>query len=73
MFVTVQGHPLTILRRAIASGNATVAWAAAQEYKGIVDLADAASLCLLQVGVEPRRFARAAPRLHARICVEHAG
>ena len=59
-------------RRALASGNATIAWAAAAELER-VGLADALAVLLLQVDTEPERFDRAVVRLHARLCAEARG
>jgi hypothetical protein len=56
MFVTSQGSPYARLRRALATGNPTIAWAAAAELPS-VELADALALCLLaasDTGVRPR-------------------
>lgn len=69
MFVTSQGHPHAIFRRALERGNLAVAWAAAAELQ-VVSLADALALCLLVREREPAKFPRLALRWHARFCTE---
>ena len=71
MFVTSQGGPLARFQRALASRNATLAWAAASELRHI-ELADALTLCLL-VANDPARYAKAAARWHARFVAEARG
>ena len=56
------------LRRALDSGNATIALAEARELD-FVGLTDALELVLLLVD-EPGKFRRAALRWHARYCAE---
>lgn len=70
-FVTSQGSPYARFRRALATRNPTVAWAAAAELPKL-DLADALALCLLAIG-DPGRYNRAAARWHARYCTEVRG
>jgi len=69
--VTSQGGAHARFKRALASGNSTLAWAAAAELPRI-DLADALRLCLL-VADSPARYARAAARWHARFVAEARG
>lgn len=68
LFVTAQGSASGRLRRALDSGNPTIALAAAAELD-FVSLPDALELVLLLVD-EPTRFRRAALRWHARYCGE---
>lgn len=58
-------------QRALRSRNSTLAIAAATEL-ATLDLADAFKLCLV-LRQEPRRYARAAARWHARYCLEVPG
>jgi hypothetical protein len=67
-FVTSRGSAYARFRRALDSGNATVAFATATELD-FVSLPDALELMLLLVD-DPRRFRRAALRWHARYCAE---
>ncbi len=69
MFVTSQGHPYAIFRRALERGNLAVAWATAAELQ-VISLADALALCLLVREREPPKYARLALRWHARFCTE---
>ena len=71
VFVTAQGRPRARFKRALASRNPTLAWAAASELDTI-DLADALALCLL-VADDPPRYSKAAARWHARFCAEVRG
>lgn len=71
MFVISQGSPYARLRRALATGNPTIAWAAASELPS-VDLTDALALCLLAAS-DAERYGRAAARWHARYCTELRG
>ena len=66
------GSAYARLRRGLASGNATIAWAAAAELER-VPLEDALALVLLLVGHDPDRLARAAARWLGRACVELKG
>ena len=68
LFVTSQGSPYGRLRRALDTGNATIALAAAADLD-YVSLPDALELVLLLVD-DPRKFRRAALRWHARYCGE---
>jgi hypothetical protein len=68
VFVTPQGSAYGRLRRALDTGNPTIALAAAAELD-FVSLPDALELVLLLVE-DPRRFRRAALRWHARYCNE---
>jgi hypothetical protein len=64
--VTSQGSAYGRLRRALDTGNATIALAAAAELD-YVSLPDALEIVLLLVD-EPGRFRHAALRWHARYC-----
>jgi hypothetical protein len=66
LFVTSQGSAYGRLRRALDTGNPTIALAAAAELD-FVSLPDALELVLLLVD-EPAKFRRAALRWHARYC-----
>ncbi len=68
--MTSQGSPYARLRRAILTGNANLAWAAASEVQHI-DLEDALALVLLVVG--DRRHSPAATRWIGRLCLETPG
>jgi hypothetical protein len=68
MFVTSQGSAYGRFRRALDTGNPTIALAAAAELD-FVNLPDALEIVLLLVN-EPQRFRRAALRWHARYCGE---
>ena len=70
--MTSQGSPYARLQRALASGNALVAWATASELPR-VSLEDALALCLLLVDEDSDRYGRAAVRWHARLCREVPG
>lgn len=70
--MTSQGSPHARFQRALASGNALVAWATASELPQ-VSLEDALSLCLLLAEKDPERYKRAAVRWHARLCCEVGG
>jgi hypothetical protein len=67
--VTAQGGPYARFRRALASGNSTVATAAAAELPKL-GLADALALLLMYSRTDRRRFERAAVRWHGRLCLE---
>jgi hypothetical protein len=69
MFVTSEGHPYAVFRRALDRRNAPVAWAAAAELPRI-DLGDALALCLLTAERQPARFDRASSRWIARYLQE---
>lgn len=69
--MTSQGSPHARLQRALATGNPTIALAAAAELPW-VDLADALALCLL-LREDGDRFDRAIVRWHARFCLEVPG
>ena len=69
MFVTSQGSPYSRFKRALTSGNSTIATAAAAELPTL-SLADALALCLLYRDTDPERFERAAVRWHGRFCLE---
>ena len=71
MFVSAQGSPAARFKRALATRNPTIAWAAACELPRI-ELAEALDLCLLVVH-DPSRYQRAATRWHARYCTELRG
>lgn len=70
--VTSQGSAYARFRTALATGNATIAWAAATELPRI-GLSDALALCLLLVDVDRPRYERAVVRWHGRLCVEAKG
>jgi hypothetical protein len=70
--VTSQGHLYPRFKRALESGNAMLAWAAALEV-GRLGLDDALALCLLQIGVDGGRYDAAAVRWHSRFCAETRG
>jgi hypothetical protein len=70
--LTSQGHPYARFRRALASGNPTLAFAAAAELP-YVAIEDALALTLLLVAREPPRYGRVALRWHARYCRELPG
>jgi hypothetical protein len=67
-FVTYQGSALARFRRAVVSGNATVALAAAAELPRL-GLEDALALVLV-LTADPARFDRAATRWVARYVLE---
>src|SRR5262245_45493788 len=69
VFVTSQGSPSARFQRALATGNPTIATAAAAEL-GSVPLADALALVLIYRDAADRRFERAAVRWHGRLCLE---
>jgi hypothetical protein len=64
-----EGSPHARFRRALVSGNATVALGAAAELPQL-SLADALALCLVLADADPQRYARAAVRWAARYFVE---
>jgi hypothetical protein len=66
--MTSQGHPYARFRRALATGNARVAEAAARDLQH-VGLADALELVLLYRD-DPARYERAAARWIARLIAE---
>ena len=68
--VTSQGSPYSRLRRAIATGNSHIAWAAATELQHI-GIEDALALVLLVVD-DPRNSAACA-RWLGRLCLETPG
>ena len=70
--MTSDGSPFTRLRRAITTGNVTIAWAAAAELPR-VPLPEALGLCLILRDTDPERFDRAIVRWHARFCLEVRG
>jgi hypothetical protein len=70
--VTSQGSPYGRFRRALDTGNATIALAAATELRS-VSLTDALELCLLLCEREPGRYERAALRWHGRYYQEVDG
>jgi hypothetical protein len=70
--VTSQGGPYPRFRRALATGNATIATAAAAELPRL-GLEDALALVLLYRDTDARRFERAAVRWHGRLCLEARG
>ena len=67
--LTSQGHPYARFRRALASGNPTLAFTAAAELPQVA-LEDALALTLLLAAREPFRYGRVALRWHARFCRE---
>jgi hypothetical protein len=68
VFVTSQGHPYARFRRALATGNLTIAVSAAHDLHAI-SLKDALELCLLYRD-DPERYERAAARWIARLIAE---
>jgi len=66
--MTAQGHPYARFRRALATGNARIAEAAARDVEHIA-LRDALELCLLYRD-DPERYERAAARWIARLIAE---
>jgi hypothetical protein len=72
VFVTSQGGSHARFHRALATGNATIATAAAAELPRL-GLADALALVLLYRDGDRRRFERAAVRWHGRLCLEVRG
>ena len=66
--MTSQGHPYARFRRALVTGNARIAEAAARDLEHVA-LADALTLCLLYRD-DPERYERAAARWIARLCAE---
>ena len=68
VFVPSQGHPYGRFSRALATGNARIAEAAAREVH-TVGLKDALELCLLYRD-DPERYERAAARWIARLIAE---
>jgi hypothetical protein len=68
-FVTPQGSPSARFKRALATGNPTIATAAAAELPRVL-LADALALLLVYRAAGDRRFERAAVRWHGRLCLE---
>ncbi len=69
--VTSQGSPYSRLLRALATGNPTIALAAAAELQR-VPLPEALALCLLLVD-DSQRYERAIVRWHGRFCLEVRG
>jgi hypothetical protein len=69
--VTSQGHPYARFRRALATGNACLAEAAARDVQHVA-LRDALELCLLYRD-DPERYERAAARWIARLVAERPG
>jgi hypothetical protein len=67
--VRSEGSAYGRLRRALDTGNARIALAAAADL-GHVGLTDALELVLLLLDTEPSRFERAALRWHGRYCRE---
>jgi hypothetical protein len=67
--MTSQGHRYAQFRRALKTGNAHLALAAAAELR-YVDLADALSLVLLIRDSDPLRYERAAVRWLSRCTAE---
>jgi hypothetical protein len=71
MFVTVQGSPLTRLRRALAGGDLLAARAAASELQH-VELEEAAALLVLIAQEDPAKLDSAAVRFLGRACIEQS-
>ena len=71
MFVTVQGSPLTRLRRALAGGDLTAARAAAAELRH-VELEEAAALLVLIAQADPEKLDSASVRFLGRACIEQS-
>ncbi len=68
--MSVKGSPYARFRRALATGNAQIAWTAAHELDR-VSLEDALAVVLLQVDED--RYGRAAARWLGRLLVEAPG
>ncbi len=66
------GSPHALFRRALATGNLTIATSAAHEVARL-SLEDALALTLLYRDQDPSRYERAALRWHARFCAEVRG
>src|SRR6476659_8151057 len=66
--MTSEGHPYARFRRALATGNARIAEAAARDVKHI-GLRDALELCLLYRD-DPPRYERASARWISRLIAE---
>lgn len=66
------GSPLALFRRALATGNLTIASSAAHELPELA-LSDAFALLLLYRDQDPVRYERAAVRWHGRFCRDVAG
>jgi hypothetical protein len=58
LFVASQGDPCARFRRAVDTGNPTIALSAAAELS-FVNLADALALCLVMRDGDPDRYSRA--------------
>ncbi len=71
MLVTAQGSAYTRFRRALGSGSALMAMAAASELDHI-ELEDALGLCLLLARARDDRFDRAAGRWLGRLTIERS-
>lgn len=67
--MTSQGSSYARLRRALDTGNATIALAAASEMPTL-GLSEALELCLVLCDQEPEKFSRAAVRWHGVYCRE---
>jgi hypothetical protein len=72
LFVTSEGHPHAVFRRALERRSVAAAWAAAAGLPQLT-LADALALSLLVRDREPHRYDRVAVRWLARFCDEEAG
>jgi len=70
-FVTVQGSPLTRLRRAISGGDLLAARAAASDLRH-VELDEAAPLLVLIASSDPEKLDAAAVRFLGRACLERS-
>jgi hypothetical protein len=71
VFVGDHGHAYARFRRALNTGNLTLARAAAAELGRPLALADALDVLALIAHHEPGRYSRAAARFAGRCAVEH--
>jgi hypothetical protein len=69
VFVTSEGHPYAVFRRALERRHVAAAWAAAAGLPQLT-LADALALCLLVRDREPQRYGPLAVRWLSRFCKE---
>lgn len=70
--MSIKGSPYARFRRAVETGSALLATAAARELAQL-GLADALRLCLVYARDDPGRFDRAIVRWHARLCLDADG
>jgi hypothetical protein len=70
--LTSQGHPYARFKRALDTGNPTIALSAASELP-FVNLADALALCALMRDGDPGRYSRACAKWLCRYGLEVGG